>query len=68
VASRANIETSDEVPVAVISDAEMAVISQGLLDRVGLTFEELADLAVDESFPNEFARLVWFAISPLAAG
>lgn len=56
---------ASDVPVAVISDTEMTVLTEEMLTDLGVSFDELAACAAEEDFPSEQARLVWFAIAPL---
>jgi hypothetical protein len=34
------------------------------LERLGLSYEQLAEMAANDDFPSERARLLWFVIAP----
>jgi hypothetical protein len=49
-----------------VSEADMAELTWRMLDEIGLSYEELEAQAREEAFSSERARLVWFAIEPIA--
>jgi hypothetical protein len=50
--------------VEAASDEEFDAGVHAALERLGLTYEELAAMADDDAFPSERARLLWFVIAP----
>jgi hypothetical protein len=55
---------SNDGDVEVASEEDVRVGVSRALERLGLTYEDLAAQAAGNHFSSEEARLVWFAISP----
>ena len=58
---------SPEEDVTIVTPDEIEEGMQKALSRLGLTFEELHQQALEDRFVSERARLTWFAMGDLAA-
>lgn len=52
----------DDVEIA--SEADLEEGQRQALRRLQVSYEELSEMAKQDEFPSEEARLVWFMISP----
>jgi len=50
--------------VEVASEDDIKAGEEAALARLGLTYDQLAEMARKDEFTSEEARLVWFVISP----
>lgn len=56
--------TKDADDVEIASEADLQEGERQALRRLDLSYDELAAMALQDDFPSEEARLVWFMISP----
>jgi len=50
--------------VEIASEADLEEGQRQALSRLHLSYDELSEMAKEDEFPSEEARLVWFMISP----
>jgi hypothetical protein len=58
--------TADSNDVIIVDDQDLRVAVRSMLDRLGLTYADLAEQAARRRFTSEQTRLAWMALRDLS--